>query len=336
MQGLAMESVEHASAQQLFELPLEELLARAWQARVEHFCPFLDLAVPGARHYHTEDYTNSPDRFATISLTGTACALNCAHCERRLLESMHAAPTSAALVELGRSLRDQGCEGVLLSGGADLSGGVPLRGHLPAIAQLKEMGLKVIVHTGMPDGEIGRELQAAGVDQVLFDVVGDEDTIRAVLGLPYKPADYARALAGLREAGLSVAPHVVIGLHFGQLRGELNAIEIVRETGADVLVLVVLRPLPGTAMADAPLPSAEEVGRMVAVARLLLPETQLTLGCIRPVGRAKVLMERLAVLAGANVVAYPDPETVRLAAERGLEIEFLESCCTLAKVRRIK
>jgi uncharacterized radical SAM superfamily protein len=324
-----MESVERASAQQLFQLPLEELLARAWQVRVEHFGPHLDLAVPGARHYHTEHYANSPHRFATISLTGTACALNCAHCEGQLLKSMYAAPTSEALCELGRRLRAQGCEGVLLSGGADLRGAVPLHGHLPAIAQLKEMGLQVIVHTGMPDGEIARELHTAGVDQVLFDVVGDEDTIRAVLGLPYKPADYARALVGLREAGLSVAPHVVIGLHFGQLRGELNAIEIVREAGADVLVLVVLRPLPGTAMADAPLPGAEEVGRMVAVARLLLPETPLALGCIRPVGRARVEMERLAVLAGANAVAYPAPETVELAAERGLAVRFLERCCTI-------
>ncbi|MCL7453532.1 MAG: radical SAM protein [Anaerolineae bacterium] len=330
-----MESVEHASIQRLLQLPLEELLARAWQVRVEHFRPSLDLAVPGARHYRTEHYVNTPHRFATISLTGTACALNCAHCERHLLESMYAALTSAALCDLGRSLRDQGCEGVLLSGGADRHGAVPLRGHLPAIAQLKEMGLQVIVHTGMPDREIARELHAAGVDQVLFDVVGDEDTIRTVLGLPYKPEDYARALVGLREGGLSVAPHVVIGLHFGQLRGELHAIEIVRNVGADVLVLVVLRPLPGTAMADAPLPRAEEVGRLVAVARLLLPETPLTLGCIRPVGRARVEMERLAVLAGINAVAYPDPETVRLAAERGLQVEFLESCCTLVGTRRI-
>jgi hypothetical protein len=94
--------------------------------------------------------------------------------------------------------------------------------------------------------------------------------------------------------------------------------------------LVVLRPLPNTAMAGVQPPGPEEVGRLTAVARLLMPHTPLTLGCARPVGRLKAPMERLAVLAGVNAVAYPDPATVRMAGELGLQVEFLESCCTLA------
>ena len=43
---------------------------------------------------------------------------------------------------------------------------------------------------------------------------------------------------------------------------------------------------------------------------------------------------QLARGAGANVVAYPDPETVRLATEMGLQAGFLESCCTLVDARR--
>ena len=197
---------------------------RAWQARVDHFPPWLGLAVPGARHYQTEHYRNEPHRFATISLTGTACALNCAHCGRHLLDSMYAAPTPEELDALGHRLLAQGCQGVLLSGGADALGAVPLRRHLPAIAALKKMGLRVIVHTGLTDQETAEGLFEAGIDQALFDVIGAEETIRAVYGLPYTPQDYARGLAVLRRAGLQVAPHVVIGLHFGQVRGELNAL----------------------------------------------------------------------------------------------------------------
>ena len=40
-------------------------------------------------------------------------------------------------------------------------------------------------------------------------------------------------------------------------------------------------------------------------------------------------MERHAVLAGVNAVAYPDPKTVRLAQELGLQGRFVERCCTL-------
>jgi lipoyl synthase len=69
---------------------------------------------------------------------------------------------------------------------------------------------------------------------------------------------------------------------------------------------------------------------LVAVARLLLPTVPLTLGCARPSGPGKREMERLAILAGANAVAYPDPASLDLAAQLGLQSRFLESCCSLA------
>jgi len=323
-------------AQRLFGLPWEELQGRAWAARTGHFAPWLGLAVPGARHYTTEHYVNQPQRFATVSLTGTTCALSCAHCSRHLLETMYGATTPAKLVALGRRLQAEGCQGMLLSGGADARGAVPLRRFLPSIARLKAMGLQVIVHTGLIDEQTARGLHDAGIDQALFDVIGDQETIRQVYGLPYAPEDYARGLAMLRRAGLAVAPHVVIGLHYGQLRGELTGLEIIRQTGADMVVLVVLRPLPKTPMAEVTPPGADLVGRLAAVARLLMPDTPLMLGCARPAGPAKVPMERLAVLAGANVVAYPDPETVRLAAEMGLQTGFVESCCTLVDAKRLR
>ena len=320
-----------AETEALYRLPWAELQLRAWQARTAHFTPWLGLAVPGARHYQTEHYGNAPHHFAAISLTGKACALNCAHCGGQLLDTMFPAPTPGELRALGERLLAQGCHGVLISGGADARGAVPLSAHLSAIAHLKALGLQVIVHTGLVDayGETARGLAAAGVDQVLFDVIGDEETIRTVYGLPYTPADYERGLAILRDAGLAVAPHVVIGLHFGQVRGEPAALDIIHQVGADVVVLVVLRPLPNTAMAGALPPAAEVVGRLTAVARLSMPETPLTLGCARPMGPLKCEMERLAVLAGANVVAYPDPDTVRLAVDCGLQVQFVESCCTL-------
>lgn len=327
-------AAEQTAAEQLYGLPWAELQGQAWQSRAERFAPWLGLAVPGARHYDTGQYANEPHRFATVSLTGGRCALGCAHCNRQLLQSMIPAPTPEALRELGRRLKAQGCQGVLLSGGADAQGRVPLREHLPAIAGLKEMGLQVIVHTGLADQATARGLRNAGVDQALIDVIGDEETIHAVYGLPYTPADYARSLATLREAGLAVAPHIVAGLYFGRLRGELAALEIIRAVGADVVVLVVLRPLPHTPMASVTPPVAEEVGRLAAVARLLLPDVPLNLGCARPMGPGKVAMERLAVLAGVNAIAYPDPETLQLAAELGLQTEFVEACCTLVGARR--
>ena len=316
--------------QALFRRPWDKLQSAAWNARRAHHPDTLSFAVPGAKRYETEHYRNTPHRFASISVTGQQCALQCEHCQGRLLAGMRSCPTPQDMLAVGRRLIEQGCAGVLVSGGADAHGAVPLKPHLEAIAQLKEWGLHVIVHTGLLDRETAEGLKAAGVDQVLFDVIGDAATIREVLHLDRSPEDYEATLSLLRELEIPVAPHVIVGLHYGQLRGELSALETITRIGADVVVIVVLRPLPHTPMADVPAVEPEAVGRLVAVARILNPTTPLTLGCARPAGTVKSEMERRAVLAGVNSVAYPDPATVHLAGEVGLHTAFVESCCTLA------
>jgi hypothetical protein len=300
----------------------------AWDVRQQHHPPVLSFAVPGAKRYDTEHYTNDPRRFASISLTAGQCALQCDHCRGQLLAGMRPAASPAALLALGQKLHDQGCQGMLISGGADREGAVPLKSYLSAIARLKTQGLQVIVHTGLLDRETAQGLKDAGVDQVLFDVIGDE-TIRQVLHLDRTVDDYARALDMLRALEIPVAPHVIAGLHFGRLRGELRALDLIHRAGADVVVLVVLRPLPHTPMAGLPSVDPEAVGRLAAVARLLMPATPLTLGCARP-PETKVAVERRALLAGVNAIAYPDPATVRLAAQLDLQARFYERCCTLA------
>ncbi|MBM4466611.1 MAG: radical SAM protein [Chloroflexi bacterium] len=313
----------------VYRRPLEELLVEAWSIRRVHFPPVLKLAAPGARRYEIEGFRNNPDRFVAISLTGRACILRCEHCQGQLLESMYPAPTPQVLRDVADELVARGCQGVLLSGGADRQGRVPLDGHLEAIADLKSRGLKVIVHTGLVDKAMAWGLKTAGVDQVLVDVIGDEETIRRVYHLDKKPQDYAATLAVLKEAGLAIAPHVVVGLHFGRIRGELAALEMITATELEVIILVVLNPLPGTPMAHFPVPSAEAVSRLAAVARILNPERQISLGCARPPGPTKARMERLTITAGINTLAYLSETSIDYARSLSLKVEWAEMCCSL-------
>ena len=100
------------SARDLYQLPWAELQAEAWETRRRHHPDELAFAVPGAKRYETECYTNDPSRFASISLTGQACMLQCEHCRGRLLAGMLPAPNAEALLALGRRLLDQGCRGI--------------------------------------------------------------------------------------------------------------------------------------------------------------------------------------------------------------------------------
>ncbi len=308
---------------------LRDLLAEAWALRCRHFPDRIDLAAPGARRYDTACFQNHPHSFVHVSVTGTACALRCEHCRGRLLEAMLPAPTPGDLRRLGRTLHGQGTQGVLVSGGADQAGQVPLLPFAGALAELKGMGLKVIVHCGLADRATARGLKEAGVDQVLLDIIGDAETSRAIYHLDRAPADYRRALETLKEEGLALAPHVVIGLHRGRLRGEYQALREIAAVGVERIVLVILTPMAGTPLEDSAAPPPDDAARVMAAARLLCRTTPLSLGCARPAGAQKIEYERLAVDAGINAIAFPTEQTVAYARERGLEPVFHELCCSL-------
>ena len=81
-----------------------------------------------------------------------------------------------------------------------------------------------------------------------------------------------------REAGLAIAPHIVIGLHFGTILGELQAMEMIRQAEPEALVLVILTPTRGTAMENIEPPPADQVALIIFMARIQNPDIPITMG----------------------------------------------------------
>lgn len=308
--------------------PLDELLEEAWRLRERHRDGSLAVSAPSHKQYRTDEFCNSCDSFVDVSVTGDDCALDCDHCGGVLLESMEHVSSPEDLRRLGEELAEKGADGLLVSGGADESGRVPLTRFLPAIRDVKDLGLDVIAHTGLVTERDAEGLAEAGVDQVLMDVIGDRGTIEQVYHLDREPRDYRDSLQRLKDAGLTTAPHVVAGLHGGEVRGEYEALRMMTETESDIVVIVALSPLPGTRFSDAEPPGPEEVARLVAAARILNPEKRVTLGCARPAA-TKTELDRLAVDAGVSTISYPSDSALDRARERGLDVDFSELCCTL-------
>jgi lipoyl synthase len=288
------------------------------------------FAAPGSRRYENEYFTNSPHSFVNVSITGTECTRGCAHCQGRLLERMTPAPTPERLRTVADTLVDRGCKGVLISGGADGSGEVALLPYVEALSYARERGLRVVVQPGLIDLETAKGLKDAGVEQVLLDVVADYETIRDVLHMDRAPEDFLGSMLACRSVGLKFAPHVVIGLHFGSIRGESRALRFIREAEPQALVLVVLQPLRDTPMAGVRPPSVEQVRSIMAAARESHPDTPLALGCAQPRGIAKRRIEQIAIDTGFDAIAYPEVSTIAYTESRGLSWEFSELCCSLA------
>ncbi len=297
--------------------------------RKENFGDELTFSIPSVLSYHSDEVPSQQNRFAAISITGNRCALQCAHCKGRLLESMISAPTPETLLREVNRLRSKGALGVLISGGADEHGQVPLEEFLPAIRSIKEKEptFKVIAHTGLIRKQNALGLKEVGVDQILIDVIGDNDTIREVYHLNKRIEDYEETLLMLKKIGHRLAPHIIIGHHFGEIRGEWRALEIISRIGVDSIVLVIFKPI--TTKRDVEIPNPEMASRVCAIARILNPSTPIRMGCIRPAHPSKGRIEKGFIESGVNTIAYPLQGTIDYANEIGLKTRFVEMCCSL-------
>lgn len=303
---------------------------RCLQVRRAHFGNTIRFHAPGLKRYATSEYGHQDhQRFVSVSVTGSACALRCEHCAMKVLEPMGDLPRfDGSLYELCARLHARGARGVLVSGGCDQQGRVPLLAHVPDLVRVRrELGLLIRVHPGLPDEDTCRGLGEVGIDGAMLDVIGHRDTVRAVYHLDATPDDYDRALDRLERHGVPTVPHIILGLHFGRMLGEYRALEIVAAHRPKLLVLVILMPLSGTGMAAVTPPSLAEIGAFFAAARLRLPTTPVMLGCARPLGAMKEQIDRLAVACGLNGIAYPADGVVAHARAHGLEPEFIDACC---------
>jgi len=288
----------------------------------------IGFAVSGIKHYENDFYKNRPSSFAALSLSGSSCRRGCAHCNGLLLQNMLDAGTIEKFMACIDKLADNGCRGVLISGGSDKNGAVSLLPFMEGIDYAKKRGLTTVVHTGLLDRETTIRLKAVNAGKILLDVIGSEKTIRSVYGLEKTLEDYYQSMFYCRETGLELAPHLVVGLNFGKIDGEYNAIDMVKKAGAENFVLVVLTPKRGTKMQDISPPPLDEVLQVFSYAANTLPNVKISLGCTKPFEYSAEL-EKAAIDLSFYSIAYPHTKTIKYARQIGLETFFYESCCCI-------
>jgi uncharacterized radical SAM superfamily protein len=280
-------------------------------------------------YYKTSHYSSSSTAFPTISITGKGCALKCKHCSGTVLNTMYPAKTPEKLLQLCGKLKAEGAVGCLVSGGCLPNGSVPLQQFVDVLRKVKrELGLTVFVHTGIVDLDTAKSLKEASVDAALIDVIGSDETIEQIYNLNVTVADYDSSLRALHESGVRFVPHVIVGLHYGKLKGELVALDVVRKYEPSALVVIAFMPINGTEMANVEPPSPTDIARVIAVARLKFPEMPLVLGCMRPKGKHRAETDVLAVKAGVDAIAFPAEEAVGFAERTGFETSFSPTCCS--------
>jgi len=302
---------------------LDELIRESRELSWQRFGRKITFYHPGMFRYNGEW-----GKYPALSITGDYCELQCDHCKSKILESMIFAKTPKELVNKCVELEKMGYLGCLISGGSNHEGKLPWSDFISSIQTVKEnTNLFLSIHCGIIDYKTAKNLKDAGVDQALIDVIGDDETFKRIYHVNYGIEKIDESLLALKNADIPLVPHVVVGLDYGKIKGEYRAIELIERYNPEVLVIVSLMSIPGTPMANIASPSPWDTARIIATARVKMPNIPISLGCARD--RADFLIDTLAVDCGVNRIAIPSGEAIKRAEKYDLDIKWIKTCCSI-------
>ena len=283
-----------AEIQALLELPLVDLLWRAQQVHRE--------AHPDGYHVQLA---------SLLSVKTGGCEEDCAYCP----QSMHHSSDVTAQPELqlqvdgvlqqARSARDAGAHRFCMGWAwREIREGAPFEAMLAMVRGVRELGMEACVTAGMLTDSQAERLAQAGLTSYNHNLdTSPEHYDQIISTRTYQ--ERLDTLQRARDAGLSLCCGGIIGM--GESR---------RDRASLLQVLAGLNPHPESvpinglvAVEGTPLEDQEpweplELVRMVAVARILMPQARVRLSA----GREKLSQEAqiLCLLAGADSIFYGD------------------------------
>lgn len=260
-----------------------------------------------------------PKKTIPLSVTGEECALNCAHCNGHYLRHM-----KFSLSNIDETKQE--AKSYLVSGGCDSEGAVPLRNHVDMLRTLSK-NHKVIAHTGLIKKE-DVPLISPYIYAVSFNMIGEDSTIKEVYNINKTTKDFVEGYNALRKE-VKTFPHITIGLHRGEVKGEYNALDMLYKFGAEAIVFNVFIPTQDTEFEDIQPPNLNAVQDVISYAKQNMDGIPIYLGCMRPGGSYREKIDTFCVKSGIDRIVIPSKSARGLAKNMGYEITEGEECCII-------
>jgi uncharacterized radical SAM superfamily protein len=311
---------DYSSMLNLEESQLEAFFKLAKNITSRYFGNILKIYIPDKR-------------FPAISVTGRECALHCDHCNKKYLGEMKAIMNNSDLEAfLLEHVNNQGV-GVLISGGCDSDGSIPLYKFIDTIKKIKnQTNLIINTHTGLLDERTAQKLAEANVDIISFDINMDQEIIRNIYHLEKDLNDYKQAVDILKKYNLNIVPHICVGLYYGKLHKELESLKFIKNflKEPELIVIIALIP-PKFPNNKFERPKPIDIAKIITTVRFLFPETEISLGCMRPRGEIKIEIEKYAINSGITRIEIPSKKTLQWLKKihSEVDLQFYSACCAI-------
>lgn len=273
--------------QKLYDLPLLELISKAHQVHI---------------HFH------QPDEIQVchlISIKTGGCPEDCRYCAQssRYRTSTPAQPMMGIeeiVHEAAQAIRQGATRICLGAAWREVRDSKQLHDILQVIQSITDLGAEVCCTLGMLKKHQAKLLKEAGLYAYNHNLDTSENFYPSIITTrTYR--DRLETLAIVQEADISICCGGILGMgETLQDRLELLHALCTRNPHPESVPLNRLSPIPGTPLENQPPVSIWELIRLIAVARIAMPQTMIRLSS----GRLQMSYEEhaLCFLAGANSI----------------------------------
>ena len=279
-------------------------LTRADVAAIYH-SPLLDL-VYRAASVHREHHAPGEVQLCTLlSVKTGGCPEDCAYCPQAARYhtgiDRHGLLKLDAVLEAAREAREAGSTRFCMGAAwREVRDNRHFDEVLEMVSGVRDLGLEVCCTLGMLTESQAERLKEAGLYAYNHNLDSSREFYPEIIGTRTYD-DRLETLANVHKAGLSVCCGGIIGMGetVDQRIDLLHTLATLPSPPESVPVNALV-PVPGTPLEDCPPVSTWEMVRMIASARVLMPQAMVRLSA----GRSRMSAEQQALcfLAGANSI----------------------------------
>jgi len=297
--------------------------------------PLFDL-ISQSRAVHLQHWSGEEvQRCSLLSIKTGGCSEDCAYCaqsshystgiDREELLSIEAIAVAAKRARAQGATRF--CMGAAWRGVRD--GSEKFDRVLEIVRKVSQLGMEVCVTLGEIGSAEAHKLKAAGVTAYNHNIDTSPEFYPEIVST-HTFNDRLNTITAVQESGMSVCCGGIVGM--GESEDDrLRMLEVLSnlDPPPESVPINCLMAMPGTPLADQPPVDIFELVRLIAVARIALPNARVRLAA----GRTRISREgqALCFFAGANSIFFGDklltaknPEVdldLSLLRELGLNIE---------------
>jgi len=301
------------------------------EVRELHDLPILDLVYRAQGIHRTHHPANKVQLCSLLSIKTGACPEDCSYCPQSAHYEADVKAEKlmnpADVLTQARAAKDAGASRFCMGAAwRDVRDGEDFDGVLEMVRGVRGMGMETCVTLGMLTANQAARLKDAGLTAYNHNI----DTSREYYDKIISTRTYderLQTLAHVRDAGITVCCGGIIGMGESDDDRCAMLVELANlPKHPESVPINSLVPVKGTPLADCEPVSAVEMVRMIATARIMMPDSVVRLSA----GRTALSREAqlLCFMAGANSVFYgekllttgnPDTESdVELLREAGL------------------